>query len=457
MKRHVPLAMLAAAFLSAAVPASADEQDQKPVSYTNDLLPIFKASCGGCHNPKKKKGKLDMSTYETFKKGGKAGAPWVDGDPDKSLLVTQIIPEEEGEPPAMPEEGDPLTKDQVDLIKRWIKEGAKDDTPKEKPGEGSKALPEYPAAPVVPALAYSPDGRLLAVPGYHEILLHNADGSGIVARLAGESSQISGLAFSADGSRLAACGGSPAQFGEIQVWDVAGRSLLKSVKLTDDMLFGVSFSPDAARVAFCCTDKSVRMIELSEGKEVLKFDGHSEWSFGTLFTLDGKRLLTGSRDRAMKLIDASNGQHIDDVNKLLEPVLCIARHPKQDIVVYGGGLGTPRIYRISDNQQRTAGNNDTNLILELERMPGAVRSVAFSPDGETVAVAGVGSEVRLHSAKDGKRVGTLAGHEGAVFAAAFSPDGTRVATGGHDGQVRLFDAASGELVTSFVPVPLKTE
>ena len=50
--------------------------------------------------------------------------------------------------------------------------------------------------------------------------------------------------------------------------------------------------------------------------------------FGTLFTVDGQRFLTGSRDRAMKLVDARSGQFIDDINKLLEGILCIARHPK---------------------------------------------------------------------------------------------------------------------------------
>ena len=77
----------------------------------------------------------------------------------------------------------------------------------------------------------------------------------------------------------------------------------------------------------------MRIISTSDGKELIKLDNHSDWIFGTLWTVDGKRVLTGSRDRAMKLIDAANGQFIDDINKLLEGVLCIARHPKEDLVV----------------------------------------------------------------------------------------------------------------------------
>jgi mono/diheme cytochrome c family protein len=92
-----------------------------PVSFSKEVVPILKASCLECHNPKKLKGKLDLSTYDGLKKGGKEGQTVVPGDPAKSNLVKQIS----GNQPEMPSKGDPLKKDQVDLIARWIKEGAK--------------------------------------------------------------------------------------------------------------------------------------------------------------------------------------------------------------------------------------------------------------------------------------------------------------------------------------------
>jgi WD40 repeat protein len=199
----------------------------------------------------------------------------------------------------------------------------------------------------------------------------------------------------------------------------------------------------------------VRIIAVADGKELLKFDSHSDWVFGTLWTLDGKRLLTGSRDQAMKLIDAANGQFIDDINKLLEPVLCIVRHPKEDVVLYGGELGTTRTYRISDNQGRTAANNDVNLQKQFERLPGPVHSVAYNPDGSLIAVGGAGTEVRLYNSKDAKRLATLKGHEGAIFAVAFHSQTNQIATGGFDGKVRIYETAKGELLREFVPVPLK--
>ena len=67
------------------------------------------------------KGKLDVSSYKSLMKGGKSKDFIVAGDPDKSLLIKEII----GKDPPMPKNANPLTTEQIDLIKSWIKEGAK--------------------------------------------------------------------------------------------------------------------------------------------------------------------------------------------------------------------------------------------------------------------------------------------------------------------------------------------
>ena len=73
----------------------------------------------------------------------------------------------------------PLKPDQVDLIRRWIAEGATDDTPDAAEIAVDRDHPPvYTAPPVLTSLDYSPDGTLLAVSGYHEVLLHKADGTG---------------------------------------------------------------------------------------------------------------------------------------------------------------------------------------------------------------------------------------------------------------------------------------
>jgi mono/diheme cytochrome c family protein len=105
-------------------PAGAQDkngQAARAASLAKDVLPILKASCGKCHSGGGSKGGIDLSSYATMKKGGKGGPVFVEGDPDKSPLVTSIS----GDKPDMPKKATPLTKAQVAAISAWVKEGAK--------------------------------------------------------------------------------------------------------------------------------------------------------------------------------------------------------------------------------------------------------------------------------------------------------------------------------------------
>lgn len=432
---------------------TAAHADAPAVSFHKEVMPILKQHCSGCHHPGKAKGKLDLSSFAALQKGGKGGASFIAGDPTKSLLVTMI----KGPEPEMPEDADPLKPEEVAIIERWVKEGAKDDSPAGSGTLGPKIpakLPVYRSAPPVTDLKFSPDGSLLAVTGYHEVVLHKGDGSEIVARLMGGSPRIESLAFSEDGKLLGVAAGAPAQWGEIQIWNVESKAQQHSYRIGNDSLYGVSFSPDHTLVAFGSADKTARILKVADGSEVLFFNNHSDWVFGTTFTVDGKRVLTGSRDMAMKLSEIESKRFIDDVNNPLDTVNDMARHPKEDIIVYGGKLGTVRTYKISDNQNRTAARNDTNLIRLYERQPSAVLAVAYSPLGDSIAVAGEMSEVRLYKTADGARLATLPGHNGAVYALAYRPDGKAIATAGFDGTVRIFELPSGNLIKSFSAVPI---
>jgi WD40 repeat protein len=459
MKRLQSSRCVIATLLGGLLGVSAFAADPAPVSFEKQILPIMNASCAGCHQPGKAKGGLDVTTYQALATGGKKGPSWKVGHPEQSYLVEQIS----GDKPEMPAKGDPLSKAEVELISRWIKEGAKNDSTvvaaappgSATPGPSPLAQPPvYSVPPVITALAFSPDGQTLAVSGYYEVVLHRGDGAGLIGRLVGGSPRVLSMAFAPDGQRLAVAGGAPGQYGNVQLWDLKERKLAGNWKTASDTVFGVSFSPSGEQLAFGCPDKSARVISAADGKEILRLDQHTDWCVGAVFTVDGKRLLTGGRDQAMKLSAIVNAQFIDDVNNPLDPITSMARHPKEDLVVYGGANGSSRIYKIADNQARTAGRNDTNLVKELERQPAGVNAVAWNADGTRIAVAAE-NEAKVFDPKGGK-IATLPGHDGAIFAVAFSPDGQRVATGGHDGLVRVFELPNGKIKAAFVPVPLST-
>ena len=110
---------------------SADDQKaqsggsaKETVDFVKQIKPILERNCVRCHGPEESKGDFQLHTKETFFRGGLEGAPVEPGDAEASLLFELISlgPDEEGR---MPPEGDPLSKEEIELIKRWINEGAK--------------------------------------------------------------------------------------------------------------------------------------------------------------------------------------------------------------------------------------------------------------------------------------------------------------------------------------------
>ena len=439
-------------FLIAALLAGHACAADAPVSFFRDVVPILRANCNGCHRPGKAKGGLDSTTHAALMKGGKHGDSVKPGSVDGSRLWKNII----GDEPEMPKDADPLTKEEIAIIGRWIATGAKDDTPADGGLHRLAAAPVYRSLPAVTALAWSPDGTLLAVAGHHEVLLHAADGSRIVARLPGESSRIESLAFSPDGKVLAVAGGVPSEYGQVQIWDVAERKPIRTIQVTKDVVYGVSLSPDGKRVAVGATDKLVRVFNVADGAEVMRCDNHIDWVFGTAFSMDGKRIVSASRDKAIKLIDAMSGKLIDDVSKPREPLVCLARHPKEDLVAAGSADGAIRLFRMEPRGGRLAEGDDkeNSFVKELERLPDAVTALAFSADGTRLAVVCSGGETRWFSIPEYKRIAMVKAGENALFAVAISPDGQRIATAGYDGKVRVFGAAKGEPLQTFDAVPL---
>lgn len=421
-----------------------------PVSFHKEIAPILRRSCNGCHHPGKLKGNLDLTTYEAFQKGGKHGSAFKPGAPKGSVVIEEIS----GKEPSMPAEGAPLAAAEVALFERWIKEGAKNDTPA---GFARPTAPvAYISAPAIPAIAFSPDGTLLAVAAHHEIILHKADGSAILARLPSAAARIESFAFSADGKFLAAAGGSPGLFGELQLWEMPSGKLAKAFKFGRDSLFGVNWSPNQQQLICGSAERAVRVIAAADGKELFKFENHTDWTFGAAFTTNGLRFVSGGRDRALKLVDLTKKQFIEDANRPGEPINCLARHPVLDQIAYGSAQGSVQLYKMTEHADRAAAEKDANRIRNFDRVPTAATAISFNADGTLLAVGSVTGEGRIFRTETGARVATLQGIEGPIFTLAFHPKLPQIAVGGFDGNLRLFNATNGAHLATFSPVPLKT-
>lgn len=478
--------------LQAAAPKKEEVVDPNaPVSFYKQIRPIFQGQCYGCHQPSKSKGDYVMTDFARMLKGGEEGNAIVASKPDASYLLKEIVPNEKGKV-EMPQKADPLHETQVALIKRWITEGAKDDTPASARQQYDMEHPPiYRTAPLVTSLDYSPDGKIIAVAGYHEVLLHKADGSGIEARFVGLSERIQSVRFSPDGTKLAVAGGSPGRMGEIQVWDVAKKKLDVSASVTFDTLYGASWSPDNKLIAFGGSDNSMRAIDAATGKEVLFTASSNDWVLDTVWSKDGSHIMAASRDMSVKLTEVANKRFIDNMTSITPGALrggihALVRHPQRDEILIGGADGIPQIYRMERLTKRVIGDN-ANLIRKFPAMEGRIFSVDYSSDGKTIVCASTFENkgtVNIYSAdfdsnppkevldvlmkptdpkllawvtSDVKLLKSISFPQGGMFAVNFSPDGKTIAVAGGDGVVRLIDVAAGTFSKEFLSVPIADE
>ncbi len=157
------------------------EEAAAPVSFTKDVAPIFLKHCAACHGPPEVNGGYQVTNYSLLMKPGESESPSITaGSPDESEVVNLISMDDADL--RMPKEADPLTADQVALIKRWIVEGAKYDG--EDPNASLASIvptttqpdpPETYRRPVpITAVAFNQDGSEVAASGYHEVTIWNA-------------------------------------------------------------------------------------------------------------------------------------------------------------------------------------------------------------------------------------------------------------------------------------------
>lgn len=308
------------------------------------------------------------------------------------------------------------------------------------------------------SVAFSPDGKTLATTlnassgpdvGTYVTQLWDVTSDKLVATLSADAGLVNSVAFAPDGETVATSTNNGTQ-----LWNVTTDKRITTLNANTGSIGSVAFSPDGRTLATGTSTGETQLWDLAADEQTVTLDANADGVGSVAFSPDGKTIVTGSNNSVTdadteedaggaQLWNLATGKQISDFNASPfglpnsppDPVASVAFAPDGKTVATGTGIATVLWDVATGSQIATLAS-------------GVVyNTLAFSPDSKSLAIGTGGSGTQLWDVATGRQVATLDANTGFVISIAFSPDGTILATV-TSGATQLWNVTTGKQIYS---------
>ncbi|MEP0855965.1 serine/threonine-protein kinase [Trichocoleus sp. DQ-U1] len=290
------------------------------------------------------------------------------------------------------------------------------------------------------SVAISPDGQTLASGGDdNTIKLWNLGTRQQLQTLKGHSDWVYSIAFSPDGQKIASSSGD----GTIKVWNLHSGQLLQTLKSgPEDRVFSIAISPDGQTLASGSKDKTIKLWNLGTGQLKNTLKGHSGFILSVAIAQNGQTLVSGSDDKTIKLWNLSTGTLISTISEPSDNgVPAVAISPDGRILATSNISDKIYLWNLQELLKGCKGAQPCSPTRTIFAHKDYVNSVAFSPDGQTLASGSRDKTIKLWNPQTGELKSPISNHSGAVNSVTFSPDGKTLVSNGEEGKIEVWQSS----------------